>query len=143
MLAIRVTGPVFHELTGDFAPEQLLQLAVLADAIGDLKTWRVSPGLLTYGPAKTAWQWIHTDGDRQYPYSFIGICESLGIDPAWLCAKIKDLLTTSQAPLPTAGELPAVDGKPAEISNPEPAPRQADRQHRAPSVEPATQIAPC
>ena len=78
ILDCRLITSTVRELRKDFSPEQLLQLAVLAEAISEL-----------HGPyPQSAEKWVFQECWRNDPYSFQGISASLGLDAAWMRAKL-------------------------------------------------------
>lgn len=69
-------------------PEGRLLLAVLEDALGIHKTYaRVPSGRHRRLVAETE-EWLFSD-DTSWPLSFVNVCDSLGIDVAWLRARLR------------------------------------------------------
>jgi hypothetical protein len=64
-----------------WTPEVRLAAAVLAQAIADVR-WRRPDGRDRIR-ANAALRWLRSD-DGRWPYSFLRICEVLGLEPAWV-----------------------------------------------------------
>ena len=77
-----------RELTHDFSPEQLLQLGILEEAINDLN------GLYS---SQSAHRWIFQESGRDDPFSFQGVCRSLGLDADWIRVKLSELANGNAA----------------------------------------------
>lgn len=74
----------FHRIfckSNPSAPEKLLMLAVLEDALFCLQNYRSAANAKKAGAFKQALEWIQAD-DRDWPFSFANICETLGFDIA-------------------------------------------------------------
>lgn len=66
-----------------FHPEQRLMLAVLLDAVECFQKRPVSRKRKPTSLFLATEAWIFED-DWQWPFSFVNICEGLGVDPAYL-----------------------------------------------------------
>lgn len=65
------------------SPEQRLMLAVLEDTLDQYRRYGRTDGRRAQALAAEAWDWITAD-DPRWPFSFVRICEALGIDPDYL-----------------------------------------------------------
>ena len=63
--------------------EKRLMLAVLEDALGIYRKYTAVPGRRHRRLVRETEQWLFSD-DTSWPFSFVNICHSLGIDVAWL-----------------------------------------------------------
>lgn len=66
---------------GDIQPEKRLMLAILLDAVECFQKTPVGKKLTRQ--IEDTEQWIFMD-DREWAFSFINICESVGMDPQYL-----------------------------------------------------------
>ena len=72
---------------GGYSPERELAAAVLDAAVTDLQKYRYAR---RRGPQRMYWQayqWV-ASRDREWPFSFVNICESLGLCPKVLRARL-------------------------------------------------------
>jgi hypothetical protein len=68
---------------GHFQPERRLLFAILQDAVECFQKYRCARGNKASRLFKDATAWFFED-DYEWPFSFINICESFGIDPGYL-----------------------------------------------------------
>jgi len=69
-------------------PERRLMLAVLEEAVNDHQRHVVASGTAGRRLFCEAHAWIASH-DTQWPYSFVNICEALGLDPGALRAGLR------------------------------------------------------
>lgn len=69
------------------SPEQRLVLAVLRQAVEDLRKHRWARGRRAQRLYRDAYQWVDAT-DRRWPYSFVNICEVLQLSPTALRAEL-------------------------------------------------------
>jgi hypothetical protein len=72
-----------HRRRFHLQPEQVLMLAVLQDAVLCFQDHLTATGPRKQALYRDAEEWI-LHGDKSYFFSFDNICESIGIDPAYL-----------------------------------------------------------
>ena len=82
--------------TGDLQPEKKLMFAILLDAVECFQEYGEQDPFF-----KDAAEWIFED-DRDWPLSFINICEAVDMDPKYLR---KGLLHWRQSAIPKANTL--------------------------------------
>lgn len=73
----------FHDIWSRsryISPERALVLAVLEQAFGDLDKYRFATRRRHQRLYMEAYKWVASD-DGEWPYSFINLCESLGLSP--------------------------------------------------------------
>jgi hypothetical protein len=71
--------------TREVTPERALFVAVLWQAIDDLRTYQHGRYLKGRHVYRTAYQWVASD-DRSWPCSFLNVCDVLGLSPGALRA---------------------------------------------------------
>jgi hypothetical protein len=64
-------------------PEKRLMLAVLEEAVGDFQRWVAATGAEGQRLFCEAEDWLASD-DTEWPFSFLNICQALGLEPAYL-----------------------------------------------------------
>ncbi|MDX2171191.1 MAG: hypothetical protein SF182_29245 [Deltaproteobacteria bacterium] len=69
-----------------WTPELGLAAAVLAQAMADIR-WRHADGR-DHIQVAAAMRWVRAE-DRDWPYSFLRVCELLQLEPAWVRRRIK------------------------------------------------------
>jgi hypothetical protein len=69
------------------APEEVLAVGVLRQAVDDLRRFQHASGELERELYRDAYRWI-TDSDFSWPYSFINICKLLDVPPEMLRAEL-------------------------------------------------------
>jgi hypothetical protein len=62
------------------SPERALVLAVLEQALGDLEKYRYATRRRQQRLYMEAYKWVTSD-DREWPYSFVNLCEALSMSP--------------------------------------------------------------
>ena len=62
------------------SPEHRLALAVLAEAIEDIETYRKNPTKPRQRAYESALDWIRAE-DKHWDYSFVNLCEVFDLDP--------------------------------------------------------------
>ena len=92
----------FHE-SSQIQPEKRLMLAVLLDAVECFQDYAPSVRRKPDRLFKDSEEWIFED-DHKWPFSFINICEALGIDPQYVR---KGLLDWKETRLSRRRYLPA------------------------------------
>jgi hypothetical protein len=73
----------FHDIWGRsryVSPERALVLAILEQALGDLEKYRYATRRRQQRLYMEAYKWVASD-DREWPYSFVNLCETLGVSP--------------------------------------------------------------
>jgi hypothetical protein len=87
----------FHDIWGGggLSPERELAAAVLAAAVTDLQKYRYARRRRRQRLYWQAYQWV-ASADRQWPFSFVNICETLRLAPDALRQRLLN---------PAAGEL--------------------------------------
>jgi hypothetical protein len=70
--------------------EQLLAKAVVQQAFGDLLKYRHARRRREQRVYRDAYNWVASD-DRRWPYSFVNLCEVLGLSPAALREQLLDV----------------------------------------------------
>jgi hypothetical protein len=73
----------FHDIwsrTRYVPPERALGLAVLEQAFADLEKYRFATRRRQQRFYMEAYKWVASD-DREWPYSFVNLCEVLGLSP--------------------------------------------------------------
>jgi hypothetical protein len=70
---------------GSYSPERELAAAVLGAAVADLQKYRHAHGCCR--PYRQAYEWVAAV-DREWPFSFVNICESLRLSPEALRAQL-------------------------------------------------------
>lgn len=68
-------------------PERMLAMSVLWQAIGDLRKFRYARRRKRQRLYMEAYNWVASN-DRSWPYSFVNICDALGLSPAALRAAV-------------------------------------------------------
>src|SRR5215470_8411797 len=71
----------FHDIwskSGSVSPERSLALAVVQEALNDLVRHRFAKGRRGQRLYWQAYAWI-ADDDREWPFSFANLCESVGL----------------------------------------------------------------
>ncbi len=76
--------------SGGLSGEQRLMLAVLADAINVLQSWRGSGSPRKRRNFAEAAQWVNTRG-TSHPFSFDSVCDALEIDPELVRSRLRGL----------------------------------------------------
>lgn len=71
----------FNSLARQSEPERRLLMAVLADAINCFQKDPLSGGRSKQRDAREAHMWLMSD-DKAWPFSFVNVCDSLGLDSA-------------------------------------------------------------
>ena len=71
-------------------PERALATSVLWQAVRDLHKFRYARHRKRQRLYRDAYDWI-ASGDRGWPYSFVNICESLGLSPESLRTELLEL----------------------------------------------------
>lgn len=81
----------FRDLWGRPWPsgERKLAAAVIECALQDLRSHRHAPSGPRQRSYVRAYQWVATD-DRQWPFSFVNVCDLLQLDAAALRAQLLD-----------------------------------------------------
>ena len=69
-------------------PEARLMLAILDDALATYRTEAGRPGLKHRRRAAEAEEWLFSD-DIRWPFSFLNVCHTLGIDEGWIRARLR------------------------------------------------------
>jgi hypothetical protein len=72
-------------------------LAVLNDALATYARDAAVPDRRRHRLAADAEQWLFSD-DRDWPFSFVNVCDALGIDVAWLRARVQRGSPATTAP---------------------------------------------
>ena len=73
--------------TRAISPERALVLVVLWQAAADLQKYRYAQRRDRQRRYVAAYQWVVSD-DRRWPFSFVNLCESLGLAPDALRAEL-------------------------------------------------------
>lgn len=68
---------VWHH-SGAVAPERMLAMAVLSEALHDLTRYRFAKRRRMQRLYWEAYEWV-TAADRNWPFSFVNLCDSLGL----------------------------------------------------------------
>ncbi len=76
--------------SGGLSGEQRLMLAVLADAINVLRSWRGGGSARKRRNFAEAAQWVTTQG-TSHPFSFDSVCDALEIDSELLRSRLRTL----------------------------------------------------
>ncbi len=76
--------------SGGLSGEQRLMLAVLADAINVLQSWRGGGNARKRRNFAEAAQWVNTRG-TSHPFAFDSVCDALAIDPELVRARLRGL----------------------------------------------------
>jgi hypothetical protein len=87
---------------GYLQPEWRLMFAVLLDAVECFQKYPFARGNKLTRQVKDTEDWIFKD-DHEWPFSFINICEAVGMDPQYLrngLSRWKQRATREQYPLP-------------------------------------------
>jgi hypothetical protein len=82
----------FHEIWqrgGIQTPERELAVSVLAQAAQDIEKCRVARHGRKRRIYREAYNWVASD-DRSWPYSFLNLCDTLSLSPAFLRARLLD-----------------------------------------------------
>jgi hypothetical protein len=79
---------VWHGRRG-FSPEHWLLLAVLWQAVDDLRHHRNARRPKGWRLYRDAYRWVASN-DRRWPYSFLNVCDVLGLSPGRLRAALLD-----------------------------------------------------
>lgn len=69
------------------APERELAAAVLEMAVADVINYRLARNRSRQRMYWEAHRWM-TSADRQWPFSFVNICDYLGVSAEWLRARV-------------------------------------------------------
>jgi hypothetical protein len=79
----------FHDIWsgGGQSPERELAAAVLDSAVGDLRNYRYAPQRSRQRAYWQTYRWV-ASADREWPFSFVNICESLRLSPEALRARL-------------------------------------------------------
>ncbi|MFI5364587.1 MAG: hypothetical protein ACHQ4J_03090 [Candidatus Binatia bacterium] len=77
---------MWHESSA-VTPERALAVSVLWQAVSDLQKYRVARWGKRQRLYRDAHRWV-VSNDREWPYSFINICEALGLSPQSLRAQL-------------------------------------------------------
>jgi hypothetical protein len=64
-------------------PEKRLMLAVLEDAVGTFQKYADAPGRRAHRLFTEAEEWFDSE-ETAWPYSFVNICQSLGLEPVYV-----------------------------------------------------------
>lgn len=75
------------------SPEWALATSVLGQAVRDLHKFRYARRRKRQRLYLDAYEWIAST-DRSWPYSFVNICEALGLSPDFLRAELLDPLAS-------------------------------------------------
>jgi len=79
--------------------EQRLMFAVLEDAVQTFKRYVAEPGTRARRLFTETAAWF-ADDDRTSPFSFVSICDALGLEPSYLRAGLRHYRRTHEPPLP-------------------------------------------
>ena len=79
--------PSQYEWRQHLSPVQRLMAAVLASAVYDLQRYRHARRMREKRFFREAYQWFSSQDDTQ-PFSFIVICQALGLDPDYFRAGV-------------------------------------------------------
>jgi hypothetical protein len=82
--------------SGAVSPERGLALAVVEEALNDLLKYRHSQRRRGQRLYWEAYEWV-TDNDREWSYSFVNICETVGLPVEAIREQILDLAAQSAA----------------------------------------------
>ena len=80
----------FHAIwqhSRSMCPERELAAAVLAQAAFDIEKYRGKPQSRSRRLHREAYNWVASD-DRRWPYSFLNLCDALGISAAVLRVRL-------------------------------------------------------
>ena len=77
---------IWHE-PSEVAPERALAVGVLWQAVNDLRTYRSARWGKRQRLYMDAYRWVMSN-DRAWPYSFVNICEAVGLSPQFLRAEL-------------------------------------------------------
>jgi hypothetical protein len=69
-------------------PEARLMLAILDDALATYRKEVGRPGLKHRRAAVEAEEWLFSD-DVRWPFSFVNVCHTLGIEVGWIRARLR------------------------------------------------------
>lgn len=75
-----------------------LMLAILEDALCCLQTQSTARSRRTQRLAREAEEWILSD-DHRWPFSFVNICDALGLEPTSLRRRLKQMPLRPQLPV--------------------------------------------
>ena len=73
--------------TAKTTPEKALPMAVLQQALEDLRNYQERRGTHARRLYRNAYQWMMSD-DRRWPYSFLNICDLLGLSAGALRTEV-------------------------------------------------------
>ena len=76
-------------------PERDLLSALLFDGVQSYLSYALSDSLLAKDKYKEAYAWVHSK-DSEYIFSFINVCEALGLDPDSLRLGILNFIHSNQ-----------------------------------------------
>lgn len=82
-------------------PERRLALAVVQEALCDLVKFRFAPRRRAQRLYWQAYTWVAAD-DRQWPFSFVNLCDTLGLDAVALRRQFLDPATALHPSTTTA-----------------------------------------
>jgi hypothetical protein len=95
---------MWHESSA-VTPERALAVSVLWQAVTDLQNCRSARWGKQQRLYREAYQWVASN-DREWPYSFVNICEALGLSPQCLRGELL-ALDMSTAAAHGSGEVRA------------------------------------
>ena len=91
----------FHDMwqhSGSASPERALAVAVLAEALHDLVRYRFGTNRRTQRLYWEAYTWVMDDG-REWPFSFVNLCDRMGIDVAAVRQRLRAMGDAMSMPL--------------------------------------------
>ena len=97
----------FHDIwsrSRTISPERRLALAVVQQALNDLAGYRFARGWRRQRLYWDAYAWV-ADDDREWPYSFINLCEAAGLGVEAIRQRVLD------PTVPAEGATPAINAE--------------------------------
>jgi len=99
VLVAAVVRPVqFQDIwsrSGVVSPERGLAMAVVQEALNDLAKYRYSKRRRGQRLYWEAYAWV-ADDDREWPYSFVNLCEAVGLSVESIRGQILDSMTPAR-----------------------------------------------
>lgn len=93
---------IWHK-TRAITPERALALAVLWEAVLDLAKFRFATRRRQQRLYWEAYQWV-TSNDRAWAYSFLNLCDGIGLTPEPVRKQLLGEMAPAPAPVPMAAE---------------------------------------
>jgi hypothetical protein len=75
-------------------PERALLSALLFDGIQNYMNYAMAAGEAAKARYREAYNWVHDD-DSEYVFSFLSVCDALGIEPEFIRLGLSNVVQTS------------------------------------------------